>query len=85
MYFKRNDKLWLMVNTADYMCGLMLDSMLYDYYTDEVTGAYTKGKIKSIGDFEKFVNRFSREHAEDYQIDDVYDITMGVIDMVASF
>ena len=79
------DKLWLIVNTADYVCGLMLDSMLYDDYADEVTGAYTEGKIKSIGDFEKFVTMFSLEHAEDYQIDDVYDITMGVIDMVTKF
>ena len=86
MYFKGNDKVWLIVNTADYVCGLMLDTALYELYTEEVTdGAYADGRIKSIDDFKKVIGRFSVDHADDFQIDDVYDIAMGVIDMVESF
>lgn len=75
MEFRGSDKVWLAVNTADYVAGLMLDTMLYDLYSDEVTGgAYSQGKIRSMKDFKQTVRNFCIKHQDDYQIGDILEI-----------
>lgn len=85
MIMNNADKLWLIANTVDYVCGLMIDYYLYSIYEKEITQAYAKGRITSVGEFRKYLDDFIDRHAGDYQVNDVYDIAMGVIDMVAKF
>ena len=80
-----NDKLWVIVNTTDNIISMLVDTALYELYAEEVTGAYERHEIKTISGFEKAVIRFNDDHAEDYQIEDVYEIAMNVIDMVERF
>lgn len=82
MYFKHGDKLWVIVNTADYLIELLVDTMLYELYTKEVTFAYTKNKISNIKEFEIAVDRFVSDHLDDYQVADIQDITTGVVNMI---
>ena len=72
------DKLWLIVNTADYVCGLMIDSYLYSMYEKEITQSYVEGHITSIGEFHKYLDDFIDRYASDYQIDELLNIVNGV-------
>lgn len=72
------DKLWLIANTADYVCGLMIDYYLYSMYEKEITQAYAKGRITSVGEFRKYLDDFIDRHAGDYQIDELLNIVNGV-------
>ena len=82
MYFKHGDKLWVIVNTADYLVELLVDTMLYELYAAEVTNAYTKGKISSVREFEIAVDRFVSDHLDDYQVADIQDVAAGVVNMI---
>ena len=72
------DKLWLIVNTADYVCGLMIDSYLYSMYEKEITQSYVKGHITSVREFRKYLYDFIDRYASDYQIDELLNIVNGV-------
>lgn len=68
------DKLWLMVNTADYVCSLMIDTYLYSMYEEEITNSYVKGHITSVREFHKYLDDFVDRYASDYQIDELLHI-----------
>lgn len=68
------DKLWLMVNTADYVCSLMIDTYLYSMYEEEITNSYVKGHITSVREFRKYLDDFMDRYASDYQIDELLHI-----------
>ena len=72
------DKLWLMVNTADYVCSLMIDSYLYSMYEKEITQSYVKGHITSVREFRKYLDDFIDKYSSDYQIDELLNIVNGV-------
>ena len=72
------DKLWLMVNTADYVCSLMIDTYLYSMYEEEITNSYVKGNITSVREFRKYLDDFIDRYASDYQIDELLNIVNGV-------
>ena len=85
MNLSGNDRLWTVVNAADNLVSMLVDNSLYELYAEEVTGLYEKHGIKTISGFEKAVIRFTEDHETDYQIEDVYEIAMNVIDMVDRF
>lgn len=85
MNLSGNDKLWTIVNAADNLVSMLVDTSLYELYAEEVTGSYENNGIKTISGFEKAVTRFTEDHETDYQIEDVYEIAMNVIDMVDRF
>lgn len=72
------DKLWVMVNTADYVCGLMIDTYLYSMYEKEITQSYVKGHITSVREFREYLDDFIDRYASDYQIDELLKIVNGV-------
>lgn len=72
------DKLWLMVNTADYVCSLMIDTYLYSMYEEEITNSYVRGQITSVREFHEYLDDFVDRYASDYQIDELLNIVNGV-------
>lgn len=63
-----------MVNTADYVCSLMIDTYRYSMYEKEITHSYVKGHITSVREFHKYLDDFVDRYSSDYQIDELLHI-----------